>query len=85
MSAHSALKLDNGHQQVVRNDYLPTRAIQTGIGPVNITIPRARDRGHEPKERIQFTTSLIPTYVRRTLTLDVLLPLLYLIRLLVDR
>ncbi len=78
VSAHSALKLDSGHQQVVRNSYLPTRAIQTGIGQVNVTISRVRDRGPGSKERIQFTTSLIPTYMRRTLTLDVLLPLLYL-------
>jgi transposase-like protein len=38
-------------------------------------VPRVRDRG---KENIKFSSNLIPQYMRRTVTIDVLLPLLYL-------
>ena len=67
--------LNNGNKQVVRNGYLPERNIQTGIGEIAVKVPRIRDRG---KENIQFTSNLIPQYMRRTVTIDVLLPLLYL-------
>jgi len=67
--------LDNGLKQVVRNGYLPERDIQTGIGNIEIKVPRVRDRG---EDNISFTSSLIPKYMRRTVTLDILLPLLYL-------
>lgn len=68
-------KIENGNNQVVRNGYLPERNIQTGIGSVAVKVPRIRDRG---QENIKFTPSLIPQYMRRTATIDVLLPLLYL-------
>lgn len=68
-------KIENGNNMVVRNGYLPERNIQTGIGPVAVKVPRIRDRG---EENIKFTPSLIPKYMRRTATIDVLLPLLYL-------
>ena len=75
ISNHGEKKLSNGNQQVVRNGYLPERNIQTGIGEVSVSMPRVRDRG---KEGIKFTSSLIPQYMRRSVTMDVLLPLLYL-------
>ena len=34
-----------GRRQVVRNGYLPQMKIMTGIGPVNIQIPKTRDKG----------------------------------------
>lgn len=68
-------KIENGNNRVVRNGYLPERSIQTGIGAVAVKVPRIRDRGEED---IKFTPSLIPQYMRRTATIDVLLPLLYL-------
>lgn len=73
--AHEDRMLSNGNKQVVRNGYLPRRSIQTGIGDVSVKVPRVRDRG---KDNIKFTSCLIPQYMRRTVTMDVLLPLLYL-------
>ena len=35
---------DQGRQSVVRNGYLPEREIMTGIGPVEIKVPKTRDR-----------------------------------------
>ena len=65
----------NGSKQVICNGYLPERNIQAGIGAVAVKVSRVRDRG---KEDIKFSSNLIPQYMRRTVTIDVLLPLLYL-------
>jgi putative transposase len=67
--------LSNGHKQVVRNGYLPNRKIQTGVGNISVSVPRVRDRLNDG---ISFSSSLIPQYMRRTVSLDVLLPILYL-------
>ena len=75
ISSYQDKLLINGSRQVVRNGYLPERNIQTGIGEVAVKVPRVRDRG---KEDIKFSSNLIPQYMRRTVTIDVLLPVLYL-------
>ena len=68
------LKDAQGRRRVVRNGYLPERPIQTGIGAVLVKAPRVRDRGGE----LKFNSSLLPPYLRRTRSLDELLPWLYL-------
>ena len=68
------LKDEQGRRRVVRNGYLPERAIQTGIGEVLVKAPRVRDRSGE----LKFSSSLLPPYLRRTRSLDELLPWLYL-------
>ena len=45
LGSHAGLVDDAGHRRIVRNGYLPERAIQTGIGPVRVRQPRVRDRG----------------------------------------
>jgi transposase-like protein len=73
------LKLANGRDRVVRHGHGPERAIQTGIGPVEVRRAKVRDRGAEPAgERIQFISAILPRWARRTTSLDALLPLLYL-------
>jgi transposase-like protein len=57
---------------------MPERTIQTGIGPVAVRQPRVRDRGTTGTDRIRFTSAIVPPYARRTKSLDVLLPALYL-------
>lgn len=69
--------LDNGKQRIVKNGYLPERAILTGIGEVPVKVPRVRDRA-VTGEKIGFKSSLIPPYMRRSATLEKVLPLLYL-------
>jgi len=44
LSQYRDLKDDRKHQRVVRNGYLPERKIQSGIGPIPVRMPRARDR-----------------------------------------
>ena len=65
-------------QRVVRHGRDPVRAIQTGIGPVEVQKPKARDRGATAAARIRFTSNILPKWARRTKSLDALLPVLYL-------
>jgi transposase-like protein len=80
LGRHGDLKTGDGHARVVRHGHLPEREIMTGIGPVAVRQPRVRDRGATAgdPERIRFSSALLPPYARRTKSLDVLLPLLYL-------
>ena len=66
---------EQGRRTVVRNGYLPERAIVTGIGPVPVKVPKVRSR---TGEAVVFRSALVPPYVRRTKTLDAALPWLYL-------
>ena len=69
----------HGWQRVVRNGYLPEREIQTGIGQVQVKAPRIRDRQPDPiKGRIRFTSAILPPYLRKTKSIETLLPWLYL-------
>jgi putative transposase len=61
----------------VRNGYLPEREIQTGIGSVAVQVPRVRDRA-KAHDGIKFGSSVIPKYLRRSGSMNELLPLLYL-------
>ncbi len=66
-----------GRHQVVRNGYLPRRTITTGIGPVEVQQPRVRD--HRPAgETERFTSKILPPYLRKTKSIEELIPWLYL-------
>jgi transposase-like protein len=76
---YAALKTEDGRQRVVRHGHLPERAVMTGIGAVAVRQPRVRDREVLADEaRIKFTPSILPPYARRSKSLEVLLPILYL-------
>jgi transposase-like protein len=72
------LKDELGNQRVVRNGYLPERQIQTGIGPVSVKAPRIRDRQHDAAKRVRFRSSILPPYLRKTRSMEQLIPWLYL-------
>jgi putative transposase len=74
---HAHLKDDQGRRQVVRNGHLPERAIPTGIGAVNVQQPRVRDR-RPADQREAFSSAILPPYLRKTKSLEGLLPWLYL-------
>ena len=79
LAAHADEVTATGHRRVVRNGYLPEREIQTGIGAVAVRQPRVRDRAVPPGAApIRFTSTLLPRYLRRTRSLEDLLPWLYL-------
>ena len=78
LAATADLVLPDGRRRVVRHGHDPVRAIQTGIGPVEVEKPKARDRDVSAEERIRFTSNILPKWARRTKSLDALLPVLYL-------
>jgi transposase-like protein len=66
-----------GHREVVRNGYLPEREIQTGVGAINVKVPRVKDK-RKSGEKVRFNSQILPPYLRRTKSLDELIPWLYL-------
>jgi putative transposase len=78
LSRHAHLKTEAGRTRVVRHGHLPERAIMTGIGPVTVRQPRVRDREATAGERVRFSSTILPPYARRTKSLEVLIPILYL-------
>ena len=78
LSGHSDKLTGDGHQRLVRHGYLPEREIMTGIGPVAMRCPRVRDRVGQGSERIRFSSAILPPYARRSKSLEVLIPVLYL-------
>ena len=80
LGKHADLKTENGHQRVVRHGHLPEREVMTGIGPVAVRQPRVRDREAvvSDPDRIRFSPSILPPYMRRSKSIETLLPILYL-------
>ena len=75
---YAAETTDDGRKRLVRHDHLPEREIMTGIGPVGARCPRVRDRVGEGPQRIRFSSAILPPYARRSKSLEVLIPILYL-------
>ena len=78
LGCHADKLTADGHQRVVRHGHLPEREIMTGIGPVAVRCPRVRDRVEQGCERIRFSSAILPPYARRSKSLEVLIPILYL-------
>jgi putative transposase len=78
LCCHADKLTDDGRRRLVRHGHLPEREIMTGIGPVAVRCPRVRDRGGEGCERIRFSSTILPPYARRSKSLEVLIPILYL-------
>ncbi|MFN2151857.1 MAG: IS256 family transposase [Anaerolineales bacterium] len=78
LNQYKELTDDLGRQRMVRNGYRPEREIQSGIGPVSVKAPRVRDRHADPSKRIRFSSSILPPYLRKTKSMEELIPWLYL-------
>jgi transposase-like protein len=78
LNRHTDQLTDDGRQRLVRHGHLPEREIVTGIGPVAVRCPRVRDRVGDGSERIRFSSAILPPYARRSKSLEVLIPILYL-------
>lgn len=78
LSEHRELVDEQGRRRVVRNGYLPEREIQTGVGAVPVRVPRVRDREPNAQSRVRFSSNIVPRYLRRSRSLEDLLPALYL-------
>ena len=73
-------QLEDGRQRIVRHGFGPERQIQTGIGALDVQRPKVRDRiaTADPAEKIRFTSNILPKWARRSVSLDALIPVLYL-------
>ena len=78
LGEHADKLTDDGRARLVRHGHLPEREIMTGIGAVAVRCPRVRDRVGEGSERIRFSSAVLPPYARRSKSLEVLIPILYL-------
>jgi transposase-like protein len=74
LDSFSGEKLMDGRARMVRNGHRPERSVQTGLGAIDVAMPRVRDR----QKKLHFTSSILPPYLRRTKTIEELLPWLYL-------
>ena len=68
------LKSASGQSLVVRNGYHQERELVTGAGKVPVRQPRVHDR----RSNEHFTSAILPPYLRRTPSIDALIPALYL-------
>lgn len=70
---------ENGHQLVVRNGHHKEREILTSIGKIPLQQPRVDDRKLRASTGdAGFKSAILPKYIRRSPSLDNLLPMLYL-------
>ena len=77
LMAHADQTDASGRRRLVRHGHLPGWEVQTGIGTVAVKVPRVRDRAPE-SGRLRFTSTLLPSYLRRAKSIEDMLPWLYL-------
>ncbi|MEL6606414.1 MAG: IS256 family transposase [Cyanobacteria bacterium J06614_10] len=75
LNTYKDLRDSSGRQAVVRNGYLPARTITTGVGEVEVQVPKVRDRSGSG---IKFNSTLLPPYLKRSRSVEEVLPWLYL-------
>jgi putative transposase len=70
---------EKGHRLAVRNGSMPERTIMSSAGPITIRQPRVDDRKLRARLDVDgFSSEILPKYLRRTPSLDNLIPALYL-------
>ena len=69
---------DEHRHRIVRNGYLPERKILTGIGEVAVKVPRTRDRQGSGDDGIRFRSTILPTYLRKSRSMEAFIPWMYL-------
>ena len=77
LNEYKADRFTDGRQRLVRNGYHRTRKVQTGIGEVDARVPRMRDR-YEEGDKVVYQSQILPPYLRRSKSIESLLPWLYL-------
>jgi transposase-like protein len=69
---------ERGRRRIVRNGFLPSREIVTGAGALDVSEPRVRDKASTDDERIVFSSKILPPYLRKSRSMEELIPWLYL-------
>ena len=75
---HAQRADDQGRRLVVRNGSLPEREILTGAGKLVVRQPRVRDKSPDAGDRVTFSPNVLPPYLKRTESIEELIPWLYL-------
>ena len=78
IAQHEERRDGRGRRLVVKNGSLPEREILTGAGAIPVTQGRVRDNTSDPQQRVTFTPSILPAYLRKTEAIEELIPWLYL-------
>ena len=73
LGERAGLTDERGRRLLVRNGHLPERTIFTGIGQVAVRQPRVHDR-RPTAERELFSSKILPPDLRKTKSLEELLP-----------
>ena len=75
LADYENVRMLGGQKAVVRNGYLPERQVLTAVGPVDVRVPKVRDRSGGG---VKFNSALVPPFVRRSPRVSAALPWLYL-------
>ena len=79
IAAHAHERDGDGHRLVVRNGHASERELQTGLGAIPVKQPRVNDkRVDDDGNRFRFTSDILPPYLRKTKSIEELIPWLYL-------
>ena len=78
IAVHGDRRDTSGNRLVVRNGYQPARELLTGAGRLEVQQPRVRDNSAQKEGRVRFSSSILPPYLRRSKSIDELIPWLYL-------
>lgn len=79
VEAHRGEVDGNGRRLVVRNGYAQERTLVTGVGTLEVRAPRVEDkRVDEQGRKFRFHSQILPPYLRRTKSVEELIPWLYL-------
>lgn len=78
LKQHDDRRDATGNRRVVRNGHKPARRLVTGAGALEVQQPRVRDNSPNPDERVQFSSAILPPYLRRSKAIEEFIPWLYL-------
>jgi transposase-like protein len=79
IDAHQDQVDENGRRLVVRNGHARERTLVTGVGTIAVQAPRVEDRRVDEKgHKRRFSSQILPPYLRRTKSVEELIPWLYL-------
>jgi len=79
IAVHAHQRDADGHRLVVRNGHACERDLQTGLGAISVQQPRVNDRRvDDDGNRFRFMSNILPPYLRKTKSIEELIPWLYL-------
>jgi transposase-like protein len=78
LQQHQDRRDEHGNRLVVGNGHKKSRHIVTGAGILEVQQPRVRDNSPAKDQRVQFSSAILPPYLRRSKAIEEFIPWLYL-------